>query len=144
MSDKMGKPTPAQLTTKQQTFVDCYAGDIKEAAKKAELSYDYARRLVTKDHILEAIKNRQDTEIRPKDIAERQARQVFWTTVMRDEKAQMKDRLHASYLLGKSEADFTENLTHKFPEGCGVMLLVGQVESNKWKEQSDQHHEHGS
>ena len=144
MSDKMGKPTPAQLTTKQQTFVDCYAGDIKEAAKKAEISYSYARKLMmaegTKGNILEAIRNRQDTEIRPKDIADRQERQAFWTEMMRDTEKETKDRLNASHLLGKSEADFTENLSHKFPEGCGVMLLVGQIEPSKWRKESDQHH----
>lgn len=77
MSDQT---TPArQFTTKQQRLIDCYAGDIKEAAKDAGLSYDYARRLVTKGHILEAIKSLQDTEVRPKDIADRQERQAFWT-----------------------------------------------------------------
>lgn len=43
-----------QLTTKHQRLIDCYAGDIKAAAKESGLSYGYARRLVTKDHILEA------------------------------------------------------------------------------------------
>ena len=133
-----------QLTTKQQTFVDCYAGDIKEAAKKAEITYGYARNLMTKSDILEAIRNRQDTEIRPKDIADRQERQAFWTEMMRDTNEEAKDRLNASQLLGKSEADFTENLSHKFPEGCGVMLLVGQVDPNKWRKQSDQHHGSGN
>ena len=140
MSEKLGKQQPGQLTTKQQRLIDCYAGDIKEAAKKADISYGYARQLLTKSNILEAIRNRQDTEIRPKDIADRQERQAFWTEMMRDAEEETKDRLNASHLLGKSEADFTENLSHKFPEGCGVMLLVGQVEPNKWREQSDQHH----
>ncbi|MBL7146791.1 MAG: terminase small subunit [Phycisphaerae bacterium] len=133
-----------QFTIKQQKFIDCYAGDIKEAADKAGLSYDYARRLVTKSHILEAIRNRQDTEVRPQDIADRQERQKFWTQMMRDTNEDAKDRLKASDLLGKSEADFTENLSHKFPEGCGVMLVVGQTNPNKWKKQSEQHHKYGS
>ncbi len=133
-----------QFTIKQQRFIDCYAGDIKEAAEKAGLSYDYARKLVTKSHILEAIRNRQDTEVRPKDIADRQERQAFWTKMMRDTGEDAKDRLKASDLLGKSEADFTENLSHKFPEGCGVMLVGGQMNPEKWKKQSEQHHKHGS
>ncbi len=67
-----GKKIPVrQFTTKQQKLIDCYDGNIKEAAEKAGLSYDYARRLVTKSHILKAIRNRQDTEVRPKEIANR-------------------------------------------------------------------------
>ena len=129
-----------QFTTKQQKLIDCYAGDIKEAAKKADISYGYARRLVTKSNILEAIRNRQDTEVRPKDIADRQERQAFWTTIMRESSEDTKDRLKASDLLGKSEADFTENLSHKFPEGCGVMLVGGQMDPKKWRKQSKRHH----
>jgi len=99
-----------EFTIKQQKFIDCYAGDIKEAADKAEISYGYARNLMTKSDILKAIKNRQDTEVRPKDIADRQERQEFWSKMMRDTDEDAKDRLKASELLGKSEADFTDTL----------------------------------
>jgi hypothetical protein len=133
-----------KLTVKQQRFIDAYAGDIKEAAQKAELSYDYARKLVTKRHILEAIQNRQETEVRPKDIADRQERQAFWTKIMRDGKEETKDQLKASELLGKSEADFTENLSHRFPEGCGVLVIGGDTDPEKWKRQSQAHHANGS
>ena len=108
---KQTTPT-RQFTTKQQRFIDCYAGDIKKAAKESGLSYGYARRLVTKGHIFEAIKTRQDTEIRPTNIANRQARQVFWTRLMRDKHQEFKYRLRASELLGRSEMDFTEAHHH--------------------------------
>ena len=104
------KAEKGHLTLKQQVFVDAYAGDIKEAAQKAKISYGYARRLVTKSNILKAIQNRQETEVRPKTIANRQQRQEFWTKVMYDKKRSMRDRLRASELLGKSEADFTVNV----------------------------------
>ena len=102
------------LTIKQQRFIDVFAGDIKEAAKKAGINYDYARRLATKSHIKNAIKNRVEKKIRPRDIASRKDRQQFWTEVMRGgkKKSNMRDRLRASELLGKSEADFTENINH--------------------------------
>ena len=99
-----------KLTNKQQRFVDSYDGDIKKTAKKAGLSYGYCRRLVTKTNILEAIRYRQDTEIRPRTIANRQQRQKFWNETMRDEKQDMRDRLRASELLGRSEADFVKHL----------------------------------
>ena len=133
-----------EFTFKQQRFIDCYNGDIKKAAKKAGISYDYGRQLYTKSHILEAIKHRQDTEIRPKAIMTRQQRQQFWSDVADDEDVDMKDRLRASELLGKSEADFTENLSHKFPEGCGVMVVGGNMSPEQWKKQSEKHHENGS
>lgn len=106
------KTTQQPLTDKQQKLVDCYDGDIKKAAKKANISYGYARQLLTKSHILEVIKNRQDTELRPKTIATRQQRQQFWTDVMNDDGEIMTVRLKASELLGRSEADFTDNLQH--------------------------------
>lgn len=96
------------FTLKQQRFIDSYAGDIKEAAKKAGISYQYARELRTKTYILEAIQNRQETEVRPKAIKTRQQRQEFWTHVMDDEQESMNNRLRASELLGKSEADFVD------------------------------------
>lgn len=99
-----------KFTNRQQRFIDAYAGNCKEAAEKAKISYGYARQLLTKSKILAAIRNRQDTEIRPKTIANRQQRQEFWTKVMRDENEDTKDRLRASELLGKSEADFAEHL----------------------------------
>ena len=38
-------------------------------------------------------------------------RQEFWTAVMRDEKAEMKDRLKASELLGRGQQDFVPEPT---------------------------------
>ena len=106
------KPVTRNLTLKQQKFVDCFAGNIKEAAEKAGLTYQYCRRLATKSNILELIKKRQETEIRPCDIATRQQRQEFWTQIMNDTGKPLPDRLRASELLGKSEADFTDNINN--------------------------------
>ena len=66
------------FSTKQQRLVDSYDGSIKLAAEQAGLIYG-ACQLLTKPNILAAIRNRQDTEIRPKEIADRQERQRFWT-----------------------------------------------------------------
>ncbi len=127
-------PETVKLTAKQQKFVDSYDGDLKEAAEKAGLSYGYCRRLVTKSHILQAIRERQETEIRPKLIAKRQQRQEFWTQIMNDTTANMKDRLRASELLGRSEADFTENLNHRTPDGCGVLAVPIRMSKEQWKQ----------
>ena len=134
-----------KFTVKQQRFIDCYDGDIKKAAKKAGLSYAYCRnRLVAKGCILNAIKNRQNNEVRPKIIATRQQRQEFWTKSMYNKKAEMRDRLRASELLGKSEADFTENLSHRFPEGCGVLLVKDAGDKETFEKNSKKFHGNGS
>lgn len=112
------------MTDKQLRFIDCYDGDIKKAAKKAKISYGYARRLVTKDNILAAIRKRIDTEIRPLRIASRVQRQQFWSVVMNDEDQQMSNRLRASELLGKSEMDFPNKTEVSGVDGGPVQIQV--------------------
>ena len=123
----MVRDVTSQLTIKQQKFVDCYDGDIKTAAQKAGLSYHYCRRLITKGHIMTAIRTRQDTEVRPTNIATRQDRQLFWSQQMRNATLTMRDRLRASELLGKSESDFTDRIEHDGrPNLLDVLLMLGR------------------
>jgi len=125
------KPTKEKkkFTVKQQRFIDAYNGDIKEAARLAGIIYQYARLLIsTNFNIIQAIKNR-DNELRKANIASREERQEFWSGVLKGEivskttitqedgteiekivQPKMADRLKASELLGRSEADFTDNL----------------------------------
>jgi hypothetical protein len=102
------KPTPA-ITKKQQIFIDCYDGDIEKSAEKAGITYGYARRLMVlpkHSHIAAAIRSREVTRSN-KRIATREERQQFWSLMMTS-KENARDRLKASELLGKSEADFVE------------------------------------
>ncbi len=92
-------------TEKQQMFIAAWDGNIKTTAEKVGLSYDYCRQLVTKPHIKEALQDRAE-KWEDELIADRQARQRFWTEIMRDATKPMQDRLRASELLGKSEGDF--------------------------------------
>ena len=46
-------------------------------------------------------------------IANRVQRQQFWTEVMKNPEASLADRLRASELLGKSEADFVAKVQHE-------------------------------
>ena len=99
-----------QLTFKQQAFVDAYLGDIQAAADQSDLSYDYARKLVTKPHIRRALREREQNEVRPVAIATRVQRQHFWSETMRDGECPMRERLRASELLAKSEGDFIQRI----------------------------------
>jgi len=108
----------------QKKFISAFKGNIEEAAEAAGYSYGYARKMmVTNGNMVGAIEDRSDKENAPL-IASRQRRQEFWTGVMEDKGAEMKDRLSASNLLGKSEADFTEKVEQSGPGG-------GPIE-NKW------------
>jgi phage terminase small subunit len=103
------------LNTRQQRFVDAYEGDATEAARKAGYSPKSARvngpRLLKQPEVKAAIEARVSAT-RSELIATREQRQQFWTGVMRDSKAEMRDRLKAAELLGKSQADFTEKIEH--------------------------------
>ena len=98
------------LTVKQQRFVDCWDGDIKEAAKKGKLGYAYCRQLMMRDEIKSLIRGRERTKANIR-IATREDRQAFWTKTMEgklSKRLSHGDKLRASELLGKSEMDFTE------------------------------------
>jgi hypothetical protein len=63
--------------------------------------------------------------IRTEAVFSRQQRQAFWTQVVDDPKASMADRLRASELLGRSEADFTDNV-NKTGEGLTISVTPPQ------------------
>lgn len=100
-----------QLNEKELRFVAAFDGNATRAAIAAGYSEHTARaigsRLMKRRLVLEAIRARSDAELRP-TVAHRKERQEFWTSVMRSGKHTTADRLRASELLGKSEADFTD------------------------------------
>ena len=103
------------MTKKQKRFVEEYLIDLNatQAAIRAGYSPDSAKEIgsenLTKPDILQAIRKRESAQIRPL-IATREDRQRFWTEIMRDGEAAMKDRLRASELLGKAAGDFLERM----------------------------------
>lgn len=116
------------LNHKLQAFVDVYAGDTHKAADIAGITQQYGRLLMVNANspscrpialeVQNAIRQRQSTSLAP-EIANRQRRQRFWTLSMDDGALSMSDRLRASELLGKSEADFVDVI-----KGADSMLLV--------------------
>lgn len=101
-----------KFTVKEQRFIDFYNGNATEAARKAGYKNPErsGKQNVRKRTILEAIKNREKKRNKSK-IASREERQEFWTDMM-DDSEKDSDKLKASELLGRSEADFTENIKH--------------------------------
>ena len=108
---------PRPLTDKQLLFVKLYCSNGYNASKAYRDSYPTCKanynamgaQNLAKPNI-KAVIDAHLHEISAKSIATREQRQAFWTRVYNDDERSMSDRLRASELLGKSEADFTENI----------------------------------
>ncbi|MDP2270930.1 MAG: hypothetical protein Q8K32_09385 [Archangium sp.] len=71
-------------------------------------------------------KAREQAVVQAGRIANRAERQAFWTSVMLDSKERTTDRLKAAELLGRSEADFTENVNHAITDSFATLLAEAQ------------------
>lgn len=127
------------LTPKQQRFVDAYTGNGTAAARAAGYKgtdatlAQVASENLKKPEVLEAIQARNQVPAQVREavatagrILSRAERQEFWTSVMMDTGAELKDRLKASELLGKSEADFVERLQHEGKLTLEQLVLASQ------------------
>jgi phage terminase small subunit len=111
-----GCKAKTNLSEKQRKFVELYDGNATETARKAGYSgnenvlgktgYD----LLRNPKIIEALKKRDAKSVVRRQIKGREALQMFWTEIIEDNENQLKDRLKAAELLGKSMAMFTENV----------------------------------
>jgi len=132
MTNKPTKERP--LTIKQQRFIDFYDGNATEAALKAGYSKKTAPFIgaenLKKPKIAQAIQNREQKR-NGKHIATREERQLFWTEGMNDVTLDIKDRHKASELLGRSEADFTDNKRLVDKDGEDLEWKVEIVEVKK-------------
>lgn len=119
----------SKLTIKQQRFIDFYDGNATEAARKAGYKHPniQSARLLVNVSILTAIKKREEKRNKSV-IATREERQAFWTKVLYDKVSKMSDRLKASELLGRSEADFTDNQRISGPDGKDLKWKVEIVD----------------
>ena len=105
----------AKLTAKQQIFIMEYLTDMNatqaaiRAGYSAKTAYSIGQENFKKPEIRQAIDTAMK-ERRNRLIATREQRQEFWTAVMNDGEQDMRNRLKASELLGKSEADFTDKI----------------------------------
>jgi len=142
-----------ETTPKQQRVISCFDGDYISTAKNAGVTHTYVRRLCTNvkyKHIQEAIRHRNSKKSTKlgKIIASREERQAFWTKVLTGAITEpvvtgidsegnkivinippkMADRLKASELLGRSEADFTDNQRISDPDGKALSWKVEIVD----------------
>ena len=111
---------PQKMTEKQKKFCDFYLkhGNATQACIEAGYSEDVAGQQgaenLKKPYIVSFIQERSQ-EASNKRIADITELKEFWTNALRgaEEKADFKDQLKASELLGKAEALFVERLKHE-------------------------------
>ncbi|MGV6818718.1 MAG: terminase small subunit [Thiotrichales bacterium] len=107
-----------KLTPMQMRFAEFCAqcSNAKKAAKLAGYASKNAmqqgKKLVDNSRVQAYLSEITKAETKTR-IASAEDRQAFWTKVMYDDGEQMKDRLRAAELLGKSQADFVQKVDHR-------------------------------
>jgi len=103
------------LNYKQTLFVKHYNGNATEAALKAgykkESAYSQGQRLLKKNEIQQAIKERDNPENKQKyEILSSEQIRFEWSRIAQDKKARPGDRLKALELLARSQGMFIERV----------------------------------
>lgn len=123
-----------RLTERQAKFTRFVAGGMTatQAAKDAGYGKQYANReaklLLDKPQIQRYLAELTEKIAAP-DIADASKRQKFWTGVMDDAEAEMKDRLKASELLGRAQGDFVEQRRHTGSSTDPIVVRVVREEA---------------
>lgn len=124
------------VNTRAIRFAEVYDGNGVQAARAAgykgsdAVLATTAGRLLRNPEVLERISKRETKRITGK-ILTREERQAFWSTVANDENADMGDRLRASELLGKSQADFIERTRLEGAGGTPAPAIVALAAMTK-------------
>jgi phage terminase small subunit len=128
---------PGKSKLMQQKFIAAYDGNATEAARVAGYSCpgSAGNRLFKNVEIMREIQQRNNKQTAPL-IATRTQRQEFWTKTMLNDDLEIRDRLKASELLGRSEADFTDKQT---VDGELKLISVGTI-----LDELDRRGKHGS
>jgi len=105
------------LTAKQQAFVEAYAGNATDAARKAGYTGNdktlgvTGSRLLANARVAAAINSRA-APARTSRVMEREELQAFWSDIVRDHEESMQNRLHAGDSLAKSHGMFLTKVEH--------------------------------
>ena len=132
-----------KLSFKESKFIEHYCGDCNGNGTESYKQAGYAasndniagansHKLLQKNKIIAAIEAKM-AEISKKNdiiILNRLQRQQFWSEMLADKSLSASDRLRASELLGKSEADFTLNVNNA-GSGLNINVSSAVVEDNK-------------
>ena len=116
------------LTERERNFAALYNGNGAESARRAgvrgsiSVCSQAATRMLAEPGVIEIIEARQAIRSRP-TIADRNERQEFWTTIMRDNDRDDATRLRAAELLGRSEGDFLDRVQVGADQSLAAIIL---------------------
>lgn len=96
-----------------KAFVLLYNGNLTATARKIGISSQMAHRYMHKPAIREAIQDRAPTQVLEDEIARNEELFARWTEIGRDPSIDVKDRLKADELLGKSRLLFADKVVHE-------------------------------
>ena len=133
------------LNYRQSLFAEYYTSDPDtkgnatqsaiKAGYKETTAYSMGQRLLKKVEVRRVIDDRTQ-EIRAESVATRKKRQEFWSREMDNPENKLTDRLRASELLGKSEADFTDKHivgTQESPEQSDAQRKASEAAAKVFK-----------
>ncbi|PEE43848.1 terminase [Priestia megaterium] len=121
----------SKLTPKQQAFADYYieTGNATQAAIKAGYSKKTARVIGQENLLKPAIKKyveERNKEIKSKRIADMREVKEFWTSMVRNNKLEPKDRLKASEYIAKTNGAFLEKVEHTGDMDLNIVIDYGE------------------
>ena len=121
----------SKLTPKQQAFADYYieTGNATQAAIKAGYSKKTARVIGQENLLKPAIKKyveERNKEIKSKRIADMKEIKEFWTSMVRNNKLEPKDRLKASEYIAKTNGAFLEKVEHTGDMDLNIVIDYGE------------------
>jgi len=120
-----------KLTRKQQAFVDYYieTGNATKAAIKAGYSKKTARVMGQENLLKPAIKKHienRNKQIENERIADMKEVKEFWTSMVRNNKLEPKDRLKASEYIAKTNGAFLEKVEHTGDMDLNIVIDYGE------------------
>lgn len=117
-----------KLTPKQKAFADEYiiSGNAYQSAIKAGYSHNYAKGNVVK--LLENVRvqkylDERNEAIESEKIADMKEIKEFWTSLLRDDETDVKDRLKASEYMAKTRGAFIDKQETTLNGGLGIKVL---------------------
>lgn len=127
------------FTKAEKRFIDAYNGNMRESADAAGISHVEAVRMMARNpYVKVAIKTRECREHRGSFIMDRMARQEMLTEVATNPNVNMRDRLRAIELLGKSEGDFIDKKQIGVTSDQPFMIVTGVERSPTDPQKNDQ------
>lgn len=127
-----------KLTAKQQSFADHYiiTGNASESARKAGYSNTYATthvyKLLENARVKQYIEKRNE-ELESELVADMKEVKQFWTSMLRNDLAEHKDRLKASEFIAKTNGAFIDKQeTHN--KHSGEIKVIFDDDMDKWSQ----------